>query len=46
MTVSSLFKSPILDAELILLGPVGFLVGAPKDPDNFLAADLGDPPGE
>jgi len=43
---SSLFSSPLLDDELMLRGPVGFLEGTPPNwPDNFLAADLGDPPG-
>ena len=42
---SSLFNSPLLDAELMLLGPVGFLAGTPPSvPDSFLAADLGEPP--
>jgi hypothetical protein len=41
---SSLFNSPLFEAEDILLGPVGFLVGTPaKAPDNDRAAALGDP---
>jgi len=40
---SSLFSSPLLDAELMLLGPVGFLAGTAKEPDKTLAADLGEP---
>lgn len=47
MTVSSRFKpSPLFDALLMLLGPVGFRVGTPvMAPESFLAADLGEPPG-
>lgn len=45
MTVpSSRFNSPLL-VELMLLGPVGFLVGTGREPESFRAADLGDPPG-
>lgn len=41
---SSLFKSPLLDAELMLRGPVGFLAGTPSAPDdNILAAARGEP---
>ena len=40
MTVSSLLSSPLFDAELILLGPVGFLAGTPVGID--LGADLGE----
>jgi len=42
---SSLFRSPLLDVELMLLGPVGFLVLTPNEPDNMRAADLGELPG-
>ena len=44
MTVSSRSKSPLLE-ELMLLGPVGFLVGTAKTPESFRAAERGDPPG-
>lgn len=42
---SSLFKSPLLEAEDILLGPVGFLAGTPPNaPDKDRGAERGDPP--
>ena len=41
---SSRFRSPLLEAEDMLLGPVGFRDGTPKAPDKDRATDLGEPP--